>query len=98
VFWDYALTAETFHLIFHITIIERVNSGGNFTVLSCLVRRMAATPNNLNDDLRGIPQRNHPQDLKFFRRRFLMHPFYFKFTTPPTTGIDTVWATVSIIK
>jgi hypothetical protein len=83
---------------FTISIIERVDSGGNVSVFRCLIRNMVATPTKLIDDFRGIPQRNHSQELKFVRCRVLTHPFYFKFITPPTTGIRTVRATVSIIK
>jgi hypothetical protein len=77
-------------MAFTITIIERVVSGGNISVLSCLIRNMAATPTQLSDDFHGIPQRNHSQELKFFRCRILTHPFYFKFITPPNTVIRTV--------
>lgn len=67
-FRDYALMAFTS------TIIKQIVSGGNVSLLRCLVQNTTASPTKLNEDFRGIPQRNHSQDLKFVRCRFLTHP------------------------
>ena len=77
-------------MAFTVTFIERVVSGGNVSVLRCLVRSMAASQTKLNDEFRVIPQRKHSQELKFVCSRFLTNPFYFKLITSPSTGIRTV--------
>jgi len=86
-------------MAFTTTIIERVVSDGNVSVLSCLFETWSQHRLNwMMIFVVFLSETIHRNWNSSAAASLRIHPFYFKFITPPTTGIRTVSATVSVIK